>query len=59
MYGRFTQTPTTTVGELLAWAHANLAMAHAAVAEGDATYGRKHYAIRTSYHKGCCWASPS
>ena len=58
MYGRFTQTPTTTVGELLAWSYANLAMAHAAVAKGDATYGRKHYAIRTSYHKGLLLGKP-
>ena len=58
MYGRFTQTPTTTVGELLAWAYANLAMAHVAVVDGDPAYGRKHYAIRTSYHKGLLLGKP-
>src|SRR3954451_1542411 len=58
MYGRFTQTPTTTVGELLAWSYANLAMAHVAVDDGDSTYGRKHYAIRTKYHKGLLLRKP-
>lgn len=36
-----------TVGELLHWSYANLAMAHAAVSEGASKYGRKHWAIRS------------
>ncbi len=59
MFGRFTESPRTTVGELLVWSYANLAMGRVAVADGDATFGRKHYTIRTKYHKGCCAASPS
>src|SRR4051794_5678762 len=51
MYGRFVNTPTTTVRELLYWSYANLATAHMAVDEGAASYGSKHYSVRTYYHK--------
>ena len=51
MYGQFTPTPTTTVRELLYWSYPNLAMASVAVVDGTPSYGRKHYAVRTKYHK--------
>jgi HNH endonuclease len=41
-----------TVGEILHWSYANLAMAHAAVAEGAPSYKPKHYAIRSRLHAG-------
>ncbi|MGM0574537.1 MAG: HNH endonuclease [Myxococcota bacterium] len=41
-----------TVGEYLAWAYANLAMAHAAVTKGSARYGRVHFMIRAKLYKG-------
>lgn len=41
-----------TLGELLAWAYANLAMAHAAVSQGSSRYGRTHYMIRAKLNKG-------
>lgn len=41
-----------TVGELLYWAYANLAMAHVAVAEGADEYDRTHFMIRSRLFKG-------
>lgn len=41
-----------TLGELLAWSYANLAMAHAAVTHGAAKYSRVHYMIRAKLYKG-------
>lgn len=42
----------STLGELLYWSYANLAMAHAAVAKGEQQYGRLHYMIRSRLQKG-------
>lgn len=42
----------TTVGELLHWSYANLAMAHAAVSEKAEKYESRHYAIRSRLYKG-------
>lgn len=36
-----------TVGDVLRWSYANLAMAHAAVQAGASSYGPAHYAIRS------------
>ncbi len=41
-----------TVGELLYWSYANLAMAHAAVAAHQAKYGTLHYMIRARLFAG-------
>jgi len=41
-----------TVGELLHWSYANLAMAHSAVAAQHAKYGRSHYMIRARLFAG-------
>lgn len=41
-----------TLGESLGWSYANLAMAHAAVAQGEQTYRTLHYMIRSRLHKG-------
>jgi hypothetical protein len=41
-----------TVGELLHWSYANLAMAHAAASSGAKTYGRTHYMIRARLYAG-------
>jgi len=41
-----------TVGQLLHWSYANLAMAHAAVTENAQRYGPKHYMIRARLNKG-------
>ena len=46
-----------TVGELLFWSYANLAMAHAAVTEGAKRYGRLHFMIRARLYKGLCCGS--
>ena len=43
---------STTVGEALFRCYANLAMAHAAVADGSSRYGPKHYAIRSRLFRG-------
>ena len=43
-----------TVGELLYWSYANLAMAHAAVSSGSSRYHPGHYAIRGRLYKGLC-----
>ncbi len=42
----------TTVGELLHWSYANLAMAHAAVAANVDRYGRVHYMVRSRLYRG-------
>lgn len=41
-----------TVGELLYWSYANLAMAHAAVSKKTDGYGRTHFMIRSRLFKG-------
>jgi hypothetical protein len=41
-----------TIGELLHWSYANLAMAHAAIEDGDEKYGRKHWIIRSRLYSG-------
>ncbi|MCK9523641.1 MAG: HNH endonuclease [Proteobacteria bacterium] len=41
-----------TVGDLLYWSYANLAMAHAAVGEGRIQYARLDYIIRAKLFKG-------
>jgi hypothetical protein len=41
-----------TVGELLHWSYANLAMAHAAVTQEALAYGRTHFIIRARLYKG-------
>lgn len=42
----------TTVGELLHWSYANLAMAHAAVTANAEKYGRTGYMIRARLYSG-------
>ena len=42
----------TTVGELLNWSYANLAMAHSALTANAETYGRTHFMIRARLYKG-------
>ena len=42
----------TTVGELLHWRYANLAMAHAAVKAKAQKYGRVHFMIRGRLYSG-------
>ena len=42
----------TTVGELLHWSYANLAMAHAALSAKAQSYGRPHFMIRARLFKG-------
>ena len=42
----------TTVGELLHWSYANLAMAHSAVTTKTETYGRKQFMIRSRLYAG-------
>ena len=44
-------TPAT-IGELLHWSYANLAMAHSAVAKKGAAYGRINFMIRAKLLKG-------
>ncbi len=41
-----------TIGELLHWSYANLAMNHAAVTAGKAKVGRLHFMIRSRLYKG-------
>jgi len=43
-----------TVGQLLYWSYANLAMAHSAVEEGLERYGRINFMIRARLNKGLC-----
>jgi hypothetical protein len=42
----------TTVGELLHWSYANLAMAHAALTTKVEKYGRAHFMIRSRLYAG-------
>jgi hypothetical protein len=42
----------TTVGELLLWSYANLAMAHSAITDKAEVYGRKHFIIRSRLYAG-------
>ncbi len=42
----------TTVGELLHWSYANLAMAHSAVSAKAEKYGRTHFMIRSRLYAG-------
>ncbi len=42
----------TTVGEVLYWSYANLAMAHSAVTEQVGEYGRMQYMIRARLYSG-------
>ncbi len=42
----------TTVGEVLYWSYANLAMAHSAVTEQMGEYGRMQYIIRARLYSG-------
>jgi hypothetical protein len=41
-----------TVGELLHWSYANLAMAHSAVNAKSKKYERKHFMIRARLYAG-------
>lgn len=41
-----------TIGELLYWSYANLAMAHAALTDSAAKYSRKHFIIRSRLWSG-------
>jgi len=43
-----------TLGEVLFWSYANLAMADAAVRKGDASYGISHFMIRAKLFKNLC-----
>lgn len=43
---------TTTLGELLHWSYANLAMAHAAITVKAEKYGRTQFMIRSRLYKG-------
>ncbi|MGC8641062.1 MAG: HNH endonuclease [Isosphaeraceae bacterium] len=42
----------TTVGELLHWSYANLAMAHSAITTKAEEYGRLHFMIRSRLYAG-------
>ena len=42
----------TTIGELLHWSYANLAMAHAAISANAEGYGRIQFMIRARLYKG-------
>jgi len=42
----------TTVGELLHWSYANLAMAHSAITAKAEKYGRTHFMIRSRLYAG-------
>lgn len=42
----------TTIGELLHWSYANLAMAHAALTAKSTKYGRTHFMIRAKLYAG-------
>src|SRR5690349_10804067 len=41
-----------TIGQLLHWSYANVAMAHSAVAEHAENYGPKHFMIRARLFAG-------
>jgi hypothetical protein len=42
----------SSIGELLHWSYANLAMAHQAVTSGAKKYGRTQYMVRARLYKG-------
>ncbi len=42
----------TTVGELLHWSYANLAMAHTAITANAEKYGRTHFMVRSRLYAG-------
>ncbi|MDO9100746.1 MAG: hypothetical protein Q7J20_10410 [Candidatus Nitrotoga sp.] len=42
----------TTVGELLHWSYANLAMAHSAITAKAEKYGRTQFMIRSRLYSG-------
>ena len=42
----------TTVGELLHWSYANLAMAHSAITAKSEKYGRTHFMVRARLYAG-------
>ena len=42
----------TTIGDLLFWSYANLAMAHKATRDGDSNYGQIHFIIRQRLFSG-------
>ena len=42
----------TTVGELLHWSYANLAMAHSAITAKSERYGRMHFMVRARLYAG-------
>ena len=46
-----------TVGDVLFWSYANLAMADAAVRKGAKSYRVEHYMIRAKLYKGLCTGS--
>ena len=46
------KTEPKTLGDLLYWSYANLAMAHAAVTRGDEKYGTLHFMIRARLYAG-------
>lgn len=46
-----------TIGELLYWSYANLAMAHAAVRANSERYRQTHFIIRSRLFKGLCSGS--
>lgn len=46
-----------TIGEVLFWSYANIAMADAAIRRGDSSYGRIHYMIRQRLYYGLCRGS--
>lgn len=48
-----------TIGEVLYWSYANLAMADAAVRKGATAYGVGHFMIRAKLYKGLCTGSVS
>ena len=43
---------TNTVGELLHWSYANLAMAHSSITAKAEKYGRTQFMIRSRLYKG-------
>ena len=46
------KTKIETIGELLYWAYANLAMAHAAITDKALEYDKKHFFIRGRLFRG-------
>lgn len=41
-----------TIGDLLHWSYANLAMAHSAITSRDERYGPRHYMVRSRLYAG-------